>query len=607
MRENNPNIRALKLLHSFCPSYFPLLIAKSFFGKLSPYFNLYLSAEIINEIVGARNKEKLISLVLITVLGNFAIAVIGGILNRIFSHKEICLYQREALYYNKKTLSLDYDDLENTKIRQLRRKITESAKINYHGKQLLLMSVGRLVNITISAILALVIGIEMFVLMFATGFSWYIVLFASLIVGTVVFNVWYSFRTKDKMGALSNKVSQTMIDENRIDDAVDCYNMGKDIRLYRQDKLIMKIKNFTFNLHKKAYRTMEEKRYVINIPLMITDILLQAVIYIFVCVYALMGAFGIGSIVKYVGFVETIIGCITSYFNVFGDVKYNTPFVEDYLKYFDIPQKMYKGTIPVEKRCFCDGGDNEYEVEFRNVSFRYPASEEFALRNVSIKFKVGEKLAVVGMNGSGKTTFIKLMCRLYDPTEGEILLNGINIQKYDYNEYLSLFSVVFQDFRLFSFSLAENVAASSDYDEEIVVCALEKSGLGERLRSMPNGIKTSLYKDFDNSGVEVSGGEAQKIALARALYKNAPFVILDEPTAALDPIAEYEVYSNFNKIVGNKTAIYISHRLSSCRFCDKVAVFDCGHIVQIDSHEKLVKDKNGKYFELWSAQAQYYT
>ena len=601
MRKNNPNIRALKLLHSFCPSYFPLLIAKSFFGKLSPYFNLYLSAEIVNAIVGARNKEKLITLVLITVLGNFAIAIIGGVLNRVFGHKETLLYQCEAAYYNKKTLSLDYDDLENTKVRQLRRKITEAAKINYHGKQLLLMSVGRLVNITISAILALILGIEMFVLIFAAGFSWYVVLFAALIIGVVVFNVWYSFQVKDKMGALSNKVSQTMIDENRIDEAVDCYNMGKDVRLYRQDKLIMKIKDFTFDLHKKAFRTMEQKRYMVNIPLQITGILLQAVIYIFVCIYALVGVFGVGSIVKYAGFVETIIGCITSYFNVFGDIKYNAPFVEDYLEYFDIPQKMYQGSLTVEK---CD--DNGYYVEFKDVSFKYPGAETYALRHVNMKFKVGERLAVVGMNGSGKTTFIKLMCRLYDPTEGEILLNGVDIKKYDYDEYLSIFSVVFQDFKLFSFTLGENIAAGSIYDDDKVVSALNQSGFGERLATMPDGIKTSLYKDFDKNGVEVSGGEAQKIALARALYKNAPFIILDEPTAALDPIAEYEIYSKFNEIIDGKTVIYISHRLSSCRFCDDIVVFHEGEIIERGSHSQLLLNPTGKYYELWNSQAQYY-
>ena len=602
MRKDNPNMRALKLLHSFCPSYFPLLVLKSFFGKLSPYFNLYLSAEIVNEIVGARNKDTLITLVLITVIGNFAIAILGGILNRAFGHKETLLYQREAVYYNKKTLGLDYDNLENTEVRQLRRKIVESSRINFHGKQLLLMSVGRLVNITISAILALVLGIEMFVLMFASGFSWLIILLACLIVGLVAFNVWYSFREKDKMGAVYRNVSQIMIDENRIDEAMDCYNMGKDVRLYRQDKLIMKIKNYAFDLHKKAFRTMESKRYNINMPLTFTGILLEAIIYVFVCVYALLGTFGIGSIVKYVGFVETITGCITSYFAVFADIKYNTPFVEDYLAYFDIPQKMYQGSLTVEKR-----DDNEYYVEFKDVSFKYPGSETYALRHVNMKFKVGEKLAVVGMNGSGKTTFIKLMCRLYDPTEGEILLNGVNIKKYDYDEYLAVFSVVFQDFKLFSFSLGENVASGADYDVDKVMGSLHQSGFGERLATMPEGIKTTLYKDFDENGIEVSGGEAQKIALARALYKDSPFIILDEPTAALDPIAEYEIYSKFNEIVGDKTAIYISHRLSSCRFCDKIAVFDNGQIVQRGSHDELVADESGKYYELWYAQAQYYT
>lgn len=200
-----------------------------------------------------------------------------------------------------------------------------------------------------------------------------------------------------------------------------------------------------------------------------------------------------------------------------------------------------------------------------------------------------------------------MLCRLYDPTEGEVLLNGVNIKKYDYDEYLAVFSVVFQDFKLFSFSLGENVAAGAIYDADSVVSALNQSGFGERLASMPDGINTPLYKDFDKSGIEISGGEAQKIALARALYKDAPFIILDEPTAALDPIAEYEIYSKFNEIVRNKTAVYISHRLSSCRFCDKIVAFDNGQIIQVGSHEELSSDKNGKYYELWHAQTQYYT
>ena len=210
------------------------------------------------------------------------------------------------------------------------------------------------------------------------------------------------------------------------------------------------------------------------------------------------------------------------------------------------------------------------------------------------------------MNGSGKTTMIKLLCRLYDPTEGYITLNGIDIQKYDYEDYLKLFSVVFQDFKLFSFSVGENVAASVDYDEDKVWSSLEKAGMLERVKAMPKGLKTPVYKDFEEDGVEISGGEAQKIAIARALYKDAAFVILDEPTASLDPIAEHEIYSRFNDMVKDKTAVYISHRLSSCRFCDRILAFDNGQLIQDGSHEELLENPEGKYSELWNAQAQYY-
>lgn len=262
---------------------------------------------------------------------------------------------------------------------------------------------------------------------------------------------------------------------------------------------------------------------------------------------------------------------------------------------------MYQGSLTTEKR-----SDRKYDVEFRDVSFKYPGSEVWALRHVSMKFKVGNRLAIVGENGSGKTTFIKLLCRLYDPQEGEILLNGIDIRKYRYDDYINIFSVVFQDFQLLSAPLAYNVAGSIHYDKDRVYRALVDAGFKERLDSMKEGLDTIIYKDFDEGGVDVSGGEAQKIAIARALYKNAPFIILDEPTAVLDPIAEAEIYSKFDEIVVDKTSVYISHRLSSCKFCDEIVVFENGNIVEQGSHEDLLKNKDGKYFKLWHAQAQYY-
>ena len=212
----------------------------------------------------------------------------------------------------------------------------------------------------------------------------------------------------------------------------------------------------------------------------------------------------------------------------------------------------------------------------------------------------------MGKNGAGKTTFIKLLCRLYDPTEGQILLNGIDIKLYDYREYIGLFSVVFQDFKLFSFSVGENVATSAEYDEEKATACLKQAGFEERLSTMPQGIHTNIYQVEDN-GVEISGGEAQKIAIARALYKDAPFVILDEPTSALDPVSEYEIYRHFDQLVKDKTSIYISHRMSSCRFCDNIYVFDGGRIIQAGSHEELMQKEEGLYHQLWQAQAQYYT
>lgn len=247
---------------------------------------------------------------------------------------------------------------------------------------------------------------------------------------------------------------------------------------------------------------------------------------------------------------------------------------------------------------------SEYLIECRDVYKSYGLRP--ALRGVDLAVGPGRIVGLLGPNGSGKTTLIKLLCRLYDPDEGEILLNGINIKKYDYKEYMGIFSVVFQDFKLFSFCLGQNVAAGVDYDREKAGSCLEKAGFAVSTDKLPSGLDTYLYKDYEGDGVEISGGEAQKIALARALYKDAPFIILDEPTAALDPVAEYEIYSKFNEIVEDKTAIYISHRLSSCRFCDEIAVFDHGEIIQRGSHEQLVSDVNGKYYELWHAQAQYY-
>lgn len=245
-------------------------------------------------------------------------------------------------------------------------------------------------------------------------------------------------------------------------------------------------------------------------------------------------------------------------------------------------------------------------LEFRDVSFRYPQAEKMVLEHVSLTLREGESLSVVGLNGAGKTTFIKLLCRLYEPAEGEILLNGININRIPYEEYAARLGVVFQDFRLFAFSMEENITMGFSAGAKTVEECVEKSGLQGKLSSLSRGLQTNLSKEFDEKGIEFSGGEGQKLALARVLYKDAPVIILDEPTAALDPLAEYELYRRFHELVQGKCAVYISHRLSSTRFTDKIAVFDQGHVAEYGSHRELMSRQEGLYASMYRMQAQYY-
>ncbi len=324
------------------------------------------------------------------------------------------------------------------------------------------------------------------------------------------------------------------------------------------------------------------------------------VIYLFTGLRAYVGAITIGNVVTYATSMERFISSINGISMMVGHLKTAAIYAADYKEFIELEKRKYEGTIPLEKR-----RDHKFSVEFINVSFKYPGSDTYAIRNLNLKFVIGEKMAIVGKNGSGKTTFVKLLCRLYDVTEGCIKVNDVDIRKYDYKEYCSLFSVVFQDFQMFAFPVGENVAAGSDVDEELVMEAMRKAGLGERLATLPEGLRTCVGKDYEESGVAFSGGEKQKLAIARAVYKDAPFVIMDEPTAALDPEAEAEVFEGFDKMVGKKTAIYISHRLASCKFCEDILVFDEGRVVQHGSHEELEK-QDGLYKQLWNAQAQYY-
>ena len=603
MRKNNVTVRAFKRLWSYNPKFSPLKFLQIFFENISPYFNLWLSAEIVTALYEGRAKRELYLLVGITLFGNLLIRVIGAFLSRAVATQNGIRENNEAAAFNRKTLSLDYDKLENPEIRQHRRRIRENAHINYYGMTLLRFSVESFLRNLLNILFAAVLLFEMIALIAAVSFHWLSIVFLLSIFLCVTLQILYYAHFTKTLSAVWKKTSDCMLDENRYGNAYwRGQSAGMDNRIYKQDCLLAKLYQKFHRTHLRLFSEANKKSFLYTIPSLLISNCLNLFSYLLICFYCALGAFPVGSVIKYVGYLGRITDSIEGIFHDISKFKENEPYLKVYLDYFDIQNDMYQGSLAVEKR-----SDKKFDISFRNVSFRYAGTDRDAIKRINLDLRVGERLAVVGMNGSGKTTFIKLLCRLYDPTEGEVLMNDFNIRKYDYRQYLDLFSVVFQDFTLLPLPLGNVVASDAVWDARKAEKLLDEVGLGERYAQMPKKLETPLYKEFDEDGVNVSGGEAQKIALARALYKDAPFIILDEPTAALDPIAEAEIYAKFDEIVGDKTAIYISHRLSSCRFCDRIAVFDQGQIVQIGTHEELLADETGKYHELWYAQAQYYT
>ena len=329
--------------------------------------------------------------------------------------------------------------------------------------------------------------------------------------------------------------------------------------------------------------------------------LIGLLVYVFAGLRAYLGLITIGGVVVYASGIIQMSSALSRLMSVMASIRSHAGYCKDYVEFRRLEERKNEGSALVEKEA-----DSGLSVEFDHVSFRYPGTDVDVIRDLSINFVIGEKMAIVGKNGSGKTTFIKLLCRLYDVTKGHIRVNGKDIREYDEQEYYDLLAVVFQDFRVFSFEMGENIAGGKPMDDSRAEDAIEKAGLGERFKGLPQGLHTHVGKEYSVDGVNFSGGERQKLAIARAVYKDAPFVIMDEPTAALDPVSEYEIYAGFDQMVGNKTAMYISHRLASCRFCQDILVFDGGRIIQRGAHEELVA-QDGLYRELWNAQAQYYT
>lgn len=603
------HLRGLKDLNGKCPQLIPAIGASAVLTALSPYVTVWFSARLLGELSASRRPEVLGRWAVLTVVSLGLMALLTALADRWWECvKENTWYRKQQIFIEKQ-FSMDYAALEDQKNRDLREKIREVENWSDWGY----MRIPLFLREILKSVLGILGGIALTVSLFTaklpeTAGKLQILNHPASAIALLAAMFLFSYLVgllEGKAGECWNSQEEDATFGNRLFGFFGFIGKKRgreaDMRMYNQQNLVRKYwsQNSTFSTDGAMGRMARGKLGFLEGTGAAFPSVFTGIIYLFTCLKAWGGAFGVGAVTQYVGAVTALSNHVAKLFEVYGTMKANAANLEQVYQFLDIPNEMYQGSLTTEKR-----SDRQYEVEFRNVSFKYPGAENWSLRNLSMKFRVGERLAIVGENGSGKTTFIKLLCRLYDPQEGVILLNGIDIRKYNYRNYMSIFSVVFQDFQLLSQPLGANVAGSSHYDRERVTKALVDAGFGERLEKM--GLDTYLYRDFAEDGIDVSGGEAQKIAIARALYKDAPFIILDEPTAALDPIAEAEIYSKFNDIAGDKTAVYISHRLSSCKFCDEIAVFQDGRIVQQGTHEALLAQEDGQYARLWNAQAQYY-
>lgn len=596
---------AFKEIHRLEKRLLPTSIVVAIVTSVMPFINIWFTSKIIDLLDVGTSMSDLAVYIGLAVGINAVLFFINYFLGDIYFMFRSLMYNKELQNISAKLFKAEYQKLESSDFKELIHKLSVAQDRVFSS----FVQFSWMMRDFISGVATLIISVIIIIPLLKIGFTktgdtyfespvFLLTIFGAiaimaviiLIVATQMNKAW--FKAGDEYSRLDRIFYYFL---NMFSD----YNTGKEIRLYKEQNLIEhtatdKLLTDGEKLLKKAsLHTAKSSSFVA-----ILGALVGFGIYLFIGVKGLYGLFGIGSLVLYCGSFMQIINGIMKMAVTFGKTAEMVPLVNYYFEIVNANDNMTYGEKEFDLL-------NKFEIEFKNVSFKYPNTESYALQNINLKINNGEHLAVVGRNGSGKTTFIKLMCRLYDVTDGEILINSINIKEYSKESIIKLYSVVFQDFKIFSTTLAQNISANEEYDKERLYDTLDKANIKDRVLAMENKESTYLYKDLDKSGVEISGGEAQKLALARALYKDSPVVILDEPTAALDPVAENEIYNRFNSFVDNKTAIYISHRLSSCVFCNRIAVFDKSQLVETGTHQELL-NANSKYSELWNAQAKYY-
>ncbi|MBE5965652.1 MAG: ABC transporter ATP-binding protein [Lachnospiraceae bacterium] len=485
-------------------------------------------------------------------------------------------------YLGKKVMSIDYDKIENTEILDLfeRTKDPKYCESIFYSLAQSITNILTAIGLiyVLSSLNILIIGIIL------------AVVFINVICNRKIQN--YDYAWHKEAAPYQRKSSYLM-------NLMQNFKYGKEIRVFGEsDYLVDKYSKFNKEyLHKLFTITIKFLR--LNTLTTIFNVAQEGGMYLYLAYKVYVKQITIGGFSMLIASISQLTNCLINISGSVVSLKNYSKYIEELMTLINLAEESRHEGLTYKE-------DQEFTIEFSNVSFKYPGVDLFVLKNINVKFCSNQKISIVGTNGSGKTTFIKLLLRLYKPTEGHILLNGIDINTIKYEEYIRLFSAVFQDYHIKAFSVLENVSTNENGDKDKVIKILDVVNMKNKVFSLPNKMNTILSKEFERDGLELSGGEQQKIMIAKALYKNSQVLILDEPTSALDPLMEYEIYNTINHNVQNRGIVFISHRLSITKYCDVVFVFHNGEIVQTGSHNELMRNQDALYYEMYNKQAEFY-
>lgn len=610
------NYKTLKKFIGVCfqisPSYIFLLLLQSITETGQILINVILPKYLIDELVGGKDRDNLIRYGAMIIISNVLFFFLNKTMKRIMDVRNIYMKEKLNQSMADKIMKVEFACLEDPYYLDLKERAVFACR-TMSALENLIRSVAEVLKNTVTIIGLLAV-------MFTLSPIFVLLLVVTILMSVGMQNIFSKYQLS---------FYQDLIPINRRYGYYMglCYEgkLQKDIRLYNMNKMLTdRVTEYNNKIYGWSASFNKKQGIFLGSTGIIND-LQSAIAYGYVGIRVISdtlgGRIGIGSFSMYVSAAINFTTAATNFGKNIMKVIQMLGYLQPFMEFMSLPdEEKRKGSIPF---------DGEVEsLRFENVSFHYPKSEHMVLKGISFEIKKGEKISIVGLNGAGKSTIVKLLCRLYQPTGGTIYINGRDIYEYEFGSYMKCLTAVFQDYKLFAFSVFENIKGGEfeemgeesskekkkekknielgDNSRERVSRLLEQVGLTEKIEELPKGMDTLFGKAYDTEGIEMSGGQSQKVAIARALYKEASLIILDEPTSALDPLAEAEIYENFNHLVGGKTALYISHRMSSSVFCDKILVLDGGHITDFDSHSKLMEKEDSMYYKLFKSQAENY-